>query len=165
MKRLLLLLPLLATLAAPALTDDAAVTDLLVFSGITANDAGKIASDGDCLNGYSVLSFALIFTPPANTPDTYLIRWSARQNRTWRATDKDNTARAGNLTIKHADTDPVAGSRIVSAGSRMQVPVGQSILVQIRPFYGARKGTRSRAVINTPALVDKAYGSQAVNCA
>lgn len=165
MKRLVLLLALLAAFAAPALANDRAATDFLVFAGITANDAGQIAQDGDCLNGYYVLSFALVFTPPANTPDTYLIRWTARENRTWRATDKTNAARAGNLTIKHTDTDAVAGSRIVSAGARMQVPVGQSILVQIRPFYGARKGERSRAIINTPALVDKAYGSQAVNCA
>lgn len=165
MKRLLPLFALLALLAAPALADDDAVSDLLVFAGLTANTAGQLADDGDCLDGYYLLHFALIFTPPANTPDTYLIRWTARENRTWRATDKTNAARAGNLTIKHTDTDAVAGSHIVSAGARMFVPVGQDLLVQIRPFYGERKGTRSRVTINTPALVDKAYGDQDINCA
>jgi hypothetical protein len=99
------------------------------------------------------------------TPDTYLVRWTARENGTWRSLDKTNTARAGNLTVNHADADAVGDSIILPAGANLHVPAGQTILVQIRPFYGERKGAKSRSTINSTEYIARFYEPQLLACA
>ena len=165
MKRLTLLFAILTIFAAPAFADDEAVSDLLVFTSDLRNADGDAAQLTDCLTGYFLENLVLVFTPPANTPDSYLVRWTARKNRTWRATDKPNTAHAGNLTLSHANADAIADSIILPAGASLKVPAGQSILVQIRPFYGERKGSKSRATINSADWIDDQYGDQEAACA
>lgn len=183
MKRLLLLFALLALLALPALADDSkgdsdkeidneAITFARAVFPIYLDSNGQHVRHGGCVEGARLTHFAISFTPPGKTPDAYLIRWSARKNGTWRATDKPNAEKAGNLTIKHSDIFDIFGSILIDIGYRydgrgknLKVPAGQALNIKMRPIYGKSKGPKLEFAINDAAWINRAFGDQTAACA
>ena len=177
MKRLLLLFALFALLGAPALAqlDEPVDQDSETITNLDANTAviythGKwrknpsIVISGCFKNrGYVLQSFNLQFMPPASTPDSYFIRWSARKDGKWQPKTKSNSKRAGNLTLRadwlinvnsagwHTSTDDTAEGYVTinSSMHKLAAPVGDSMKIQIRPVYGDRMGPKARININT----------------
>jgi hypothetical protein len=195
MKRLLLLIALFTLLALPALADDSNSDDGKTTDGEVISLGGASGSyeyaDGTlrdtsrCMRPEHFLdAISVFFRTPTKVPEAYLIRWTARNNGTWRAKDKPNTAKAGNWLIKHTHLGHEEGFTFVGFGQAglrhphthvyrlvngefvrmvaapavpgvdMRIPVNQPVKVLIRPMYGERKGPKLEFTFNTPELTE-----------
>lgn len=183
MKHLLLLFALFIMLPAAALADDSkgdgdqvvdneALTAASAIFPLYYDANGGNVRHGGCVEGAHLRHVYITFTPPSKTPDAYLIRWTGRRNGTFRATDKPNAERAGNLTIKHSDIYDVFSSIMIDVGfiyggrgKSLKVAAGQAIKIKVRAIYGKSKGPKSQFVINDAAWIDSAFGDQSEACA
>ena len=174
MKRVLLLFMLFTLLPAAALADDSKgdgdkVIDNEALANVRAvvqnyvSHLGRPVDHGSCLIQKDLKNFSVAFDLPSKTPDAYLVRWTARRNGTFRAVDKPNTKRAGNLIIKHSEIARSGGSGAIDTGA-IDVPAGQRIKVKIRAIYGKSKGPKSQFSFNTVAWIRANWGDQDAAC-
>lgn len=174
MKRLFLLFALFIMLPAAALADDSKgdgdkVIDNEALANVRAvvqnyvSHLGRPIDHGSCLIQMDLKNFSVAFDLPSKTPDAYLVRWTARRNGSFRAVDKPNTKRAGNLTIKHSEIAQSGGGGSIDAGA-IHVPAGQRIKVKIRAIYGKSKGPKSQFSFNTDAWIHVNWGDQDAAC-
>ncbi len=176
MKRLLLLFALFIMLPAAALADDSKGDgDKVIDNEALANaravvqnyvsHLGRPYHYGQCLLHLQadLKNFSVAFDLPGKTPDAYMVRWTGRRNGTYRAMDKPNTKRTGNLIIKHSDIAQSGGSGTIALDP-MHVPAGQAIKVKMRAIYGKSKGPKSQFVFNTVAWIRANWGDQDAAC-
>ena len=176
MKRLLLLFALFIMLPAAAFADDSKgdgdkVIDNEALANVRAvvqnyvSHLGRPYEYGQCLLHLQadLKNFSVSFDVPGKTPDAYLVRWTGRRNGSFRAIDKRNTKRAGNLIIKHSEIQQDGGSGTIAA-SAIHVPAGQAIKVKMRAIYGKSKGPKAQFEFNTVAWIRANWGDQDAAC-